>query len=64
MYCMCVNVYCHRVTTQYQLVNISNKILHVIFHENSLDQYKENSGYIFATFRTKLVKNNLLEMDL
>ena len=24
MYCLCVNVYCHRVTTQLQLINISN----------------------------------------
>jgi len=64
MYCLCVNVYCHRVTTQYQLVNISNKILHVIFHENSLNQHKENNGFIFAAFRTKRVKSNLLEMDL
>ena len=23
MYCLCVNVYCHRVTTQLQLTNIS-----------------------------------------
>jgi hypothetical protein len=22
MYCMCVNVYCHRVTTQLQIINI------------------------------------------
>ena len=22
MYCLCVNVYCHRVTTQLQLINI------------------------------------------
>ena len=24
MYCLCVNVYCHRVTTQLQLINISD----------------------------------------
>jgi asparagine synthetase B (glutamine-hydrolysing) len=24
MYCLCVNVYCHRVSTQLQLINISN----------------------------------------
>jgi hypothetical protein len=23
MYCLCVNVYCHRVTTQLQIINIS-----------------------------------------
>jgi hypothetical protein len=27
MYCLCVNVYCHRVSTQLQLTNISIKIL-------------------------------------
>ena len=26
MYCLCVNVYCHRVTTQLQLTNISNNV--------------------------------------
>ena len=26
MYCLCVNVYCHRVTTQLQLTNISKYI--------------------------------------
>jgi hypothetical protein len=26
MYCLCVNVYCHRVTTQLQLINISYHI--------------------------------------
>jgi hypothetical protein len=31
VYCLCVNVYCHRVTTQLQLINISNfkKILNI-----------------------------------
>jgi len=24
MYCLCVNVYCHQVTTQLQLINISS----------------------------------------
>ena len=27
MYCLCVNVYCHRVTTQLQLTNISYHLL-------------------------------------
>ena len=27
MYCLCVNVYCHRVTTQLQLINISYHIM-------------------------------------
>jgi hypothetical protein len=26
MYCLCVNVYCHRVTTQLQLINVSYHI--------------------------------------
>ena len=32
MYCLCVNVYCHRVTTQLQLTNISYHIIsyHII----------------------------------
>ena len=28
MYCLCVNVYCHRVTTQLQLINISYHIIY------------------------------------
>ena len=32
------------------------KILRVIFHENSLNQHKEKSTFIFATFHTKRVK--------
>ena len=28
MYCLCVNVYCHRVTTQLQLTNISYHIIY------------------------------------
>jgi hypothetical protein len=27
MYCLCVNVYCHRLTTQLQLINISYRII-------------------------------------
>ena len=29
MYCLCVNVYCHRVTTQLQLTNISYYIKYI-----------------------------------
>ena len=32
MYCLCVNVYCHRVTTQLQLINISFHNLHCHFN--------------------------------
>jgi len=35
MYCLCVNVYCHRVTTQLQLINMS----HVIFTFGFLSTY-------------------------
>jgi hypothetical protein len=33
MYCLCVNVYCHRVRTQLQLINISyyNKLFNKLF---------------------------------
>ena len=33
MYCLCVNVYCHRVTTQLQLTNISNSAMSVTVGE-------------------------------
>ena len=33
MYCLCLNVYCHRVTTQLQLTNIS---YHIITDNNLL----------------------------
>jgi hypothetical protein len=29
VYCLCVNVYCHRVTTQLQLINISVLLLYL-----------------------------------
>jgi hypothetical protein len=34
VYCLCVNVYCHRVTTQLQLINISH-------HTNSLRRFRD-----------------------
>jgi hypothetical protein len=42
MYCLCVNVYCHRVTTQLQLINISYLLarcvgkLYLLYPEPSL----------------------------
>jgi hypothetical protein len=33
LYCLCVNVYCHRVTTQLQLINIS----HILVRKHSLN---------------------------
>jgi hypothetical protein len=32
VYCLCVNVYCHRVTIQLQLINISYHIIYRIRH--------------------------------
>ena len=32
MYCLCVNVYCHRVTTQLQLTNISSMYVSLYKH--------------------------------
>lgn len=51
------------VILKYKVI-ICCKIPRVMFYENSLNQHKEDSGFIFATFRTKRVKSNLLEMDL
>ena len=35
MYCLCVNVYCHRVTTQLQLINIYHKSKSRPFNTNT-----------------------------
>ena len=40
MYCLCVNVYCHRVTTQLQLTNISYHIP---------EEEKTNTNGVFFT---------------
>ena len=40
VYCLCVNVYCHRVTTQLQLTNISYHIIYHIPEERSLSTMK------------------------
>jgi len=37
MYCLCVNVYCHRVTTQLQLINISYI---------TLNRYSSDNGHV------------------
>ena len=40
MYCLCVNVYCHQVTTQLQLTNISYHIIyHIISYRLSYDKF-------------------------
>ena len=56
MYCLCVNVYCHRVTTQLQLTNIS---YHIIIH----------SCFFFARSRSlvslqKQIKTPFFQTDL
>jgi hypothetical protein len=33
MYCLCVNVYCHRVTTQLWLINISYQLHKQFYHD-------------------------------
>jgi hypothetical protein len=40
MYCLCVNVYCHRVTTQLQLINISYTIFQIKFLLSNLETFK------------------------
>jgi len=32
MYCLCINVYCHRVTTQLQLINIISFVIESFIH--------------------------------
>ena len=39
MYCLCVNVYCHRVTTQMQLIN---KSYHIIFLEGLCNKLQKH----------------------
>jgi hypothetical protein len=39
MYCLCVNVYCHRVTTQLQLINISRSVLYQTNLRNSVSRW-------------------------
>ena len=41
MYCLCVNAYCHRVTTQLQLTNISYHIIYSTFGNNRLYATKQ-----------------------
>ena len=42
MYCLCVNVYCHRVTTQLQLTNISYHIIRHSFICKFVGQYSKD----------------------
>jgi len=52
VYCLCVNVYCHRLTTQLQSINISYISYHIII-------YKVNASMVnirhFATLRSTLM---------
>jgi hypothetical protein len=59
MYFLCVNVYCHRVTTQLQLVNISISIFHSHvgnFHEGDISVEKE------AGFEAKYLPPNCTKL--
>jgi hypothetical protein len=63
MYCLCVNVYCHRVSTQFQLTNISIYIYIYIyisiksteknftFHSVESNQFSAPSGTLRNTTR-------------
>ena len=45
MYCLCVNVYCHRVTTQLHLTNISYHISYHIIRTNSLYYHEQHKPF-------------------
>jgi hypothetical protein len=48
MYCLCVNVYCHRVTTQLLLINISfrtKKFKYIGFKGQKIIRLPEVSNY-------------------
>jgi hypothetical protein len=45
MYCLCVNVYCHRVSTQLQLTNISISIFFALLATSS-DNYSRHQANI------------------
>ena len=68
MYCLCVNVYCHRVTTQLQLINISYHIIsYSILHFRSIDMHRRyitcNSA-VFPISQTRNSSNNLVCLTL
>jgi hypothetical protein len=42
MYCLCVNVYCHRVSTQLQLTNVSIARLKMIDNDKKNAALKVN----------------------
>ena len=45
MYCLCVNVHCHRVTTQLQLTNIYHIIITIIIISSSASSSSPPSHY-------------------
>jgi hypothetical protein len=56
MYCLCVNVYCHRVSTQLQLTNISL----IIYHFSVLGTAWAENKYCVPYHNTTLAKLKLL----
>jgi hypothetical protein len=64
MYCLCVNVYCHRVTTQLQLINISYIITyhtcHMLCPAPPTSLYRFNTMYCGAHI-TKLISTQFYQ---
>jgi hypothetical protein len=50
MCCLCVNVYCHRVTTQLRLINISYHL-----YDNRITQLLQNSAQLVSSYDQKFV---------
>ena len=50
MYCLCVNVYCHRVTTQLQLTNISHHINHLFVLFVFVSQLSCLLSFVFCVY--------------
>jgi hypothetical protein len=50
MYCLCLNVYCHRVTTQLQLTNIAYYISYKVFFKTQNNDSVTDQQRSFASF--------------
>jgi hypothetical protein len=62
MYCLCVNVYCHRVTTQLQLINISYHIIsyHITSHHiiYTSDSKQPNGINLLAASNSRMLQRS------
>ena len=56
MYCLCVNVYCHRVTTQLQLTNKKKIFVHSLFLVFSSTSLR----HLFLSFTISSIHNTQL----